>query len=525
MLAQQELVTLLKTLAFSKNLSFDDTLFEKMASIFLKNQDKRPLPNVERLQESTKFADLLTAILQKVSDKRTQLKLASLNFNLEELLENYYTSPKDTRDNSIVQRIAVLSDVFSSSIKAQLCSFETDNTILAERVKKIDERIQPVDAILEKTFRSAIESHQKELMRIALTLHSEQYRIDDKNKEGPVHIIHFYPDFPRASEYLHAYNSDDEDDDAIEFDQTSHGLGAAVYGRGNLTEKEIEVQVNDLQYYEIVTLEKPLHLDDDSENESNELTALSKHLQLITDTAKTLQVQSRKNKIERSEALQQALLTVDTSENLSENTKTFAEILKKKAIQLQQFHALKNSSLTSETLYDLLLKSLTNFLEDSRKSHKMGKGRYLKTTDLVPMPINYVIEELGFDGIVSKFNDSFQRGLVAMDHNFLSKPVINPGKETALKLNHNQLIRLIVKKISQAKKKSEELIEDVFLTTTPLPLIPKGGVGSLLIKPSSLFSLTFFQQPLAIHEGKSSEADETRKLFKNLPFTSKEGRP
>ena len=105
----------------------------------------------------------------------------------------------------------------------------------------------------ETLFRKTFNTQKNTLAKLSLKLHVEQFQKEINEGSGPVHIIHFYEErksdekshigSPRRGEYLQSYDSDDEEDDRLSFDKTSHGIGLGVYGVvACLGDKEIKEQ-------------------------------------------------------------------------------------------------------------------------------------------------------------------------------------------------------------------------------------------------------------------------------------------
>ena len=248
------------------------------------------------------------------------------------------------------------------------------------------------------------------LAKVSLALYSKQCHLEVTNNVGPVHIIHFYnrthwspdeierPCSARSSEHLNTFDSDDEADEVISFDKTNHGLGSGVYGLGLLNESEIATAIDNLNAnYRIFEIRNPLRLVDEQGSgeavlgESARLTELSKYLQRACDGIKKQQYHL---KCSRQDAVHAFL---EKPENIDQ--------LCVYASHLAKFNNLVRRHINAENIYMILTKSITSFY------HAAKKG----TSALVPMPINYVIKQLGFDGIVSSINDCFSRGLIAME--------------------------------------------------------------------------------------------------------------
>lgn len=362
------------------------------------------------------------------------------------------------------------------------------------------------------------EDKNKNLAKASLRLYSARY-IEEAQKDcGAVHIIHFYEGknktfstedrtqplcSPRSSEFLDCYDSDDNDRSrSITFDKTSHGLGSGVYGLGSLTEDQICEAIDERQDdFKIFKIENPLRLVSDTGgetdtpstfselsldisessidvqeappsspglysfqplesyrkrsassfsdlstteiyscdrlSESDQLTQLSKYLQRVGDSVKN----------QRLSATKGSTRAADMGDFFSnpihyQRLFTYAQIL-------CDFDALKKRSLSVTDAYDLLLCSMKEWFSDAHP----------QTAQLVPMPINYVIKKLGYTGIISSRNDTFNRGLIDME------PVSDDGE---------MILKVTVKR---AVRSSNSALWDTSRTITPFK---NGAIGELM---------------------------------------------
>lgn len=172
---------------------------------------------------------------------------------------------------------------------------------------------------------------------------------------------------------------------------------------------KIQDQLERRSHFEIIEIVNPLRLHDTpSINRSEEYTELSKGLQRMADKIKALQFHNAHtaSKITRNEAIQQQLLI--EKEAFDELTMKLLDILSANKTQ-EHF----------DFMSDLLKNAIIQFFEAAKKSDNLG---------FVDMPINYVLKQLGYTGVISSNNDSFNRGLLAMEYISPKKIIISPVK-------------------------------------------------------------------------------------------------
>ncbi|GEM_PF-5952050 len=309
-------------------------------------------------------------------------------------------------------------------------------------------------------------NYKKVITQLSLNLHSKQYD-SDRRKNGPIHIIHFYPQHeePRGAEYAPAYDSDNDndEDDRISYNRmTNHGLGSGIFGRGRLSFSEVEDQLDRQSRFKIIKIEKPFKLANTAE--SHVLTELGKYLQNIMDKVKKLQSIKRNTKValdknQRIRALKRVLRS--SMDNASKG-KFIEEELKIFAIRFSKLTALNKLGLSPHIIYLHLKASLKEFAINSKRKQKSD------VRDKVEMPINYFILNLGFDGVVSNYNDTFNRGLIAMNHD---------------------LPRLLIKNFERTEFK-DDCKNDItqLLTNQSLPAISPGAAGSSPLVSLGIFS-------------------------------------
>ncbi len=271
------------------------------------------------------------------------------------------------------------------------------------------------------------------LMILSLKLHSKQCTSDVSSKNGAIRMIHFYSASStdssikaqhHSSEHLDAFDSSDENDNAISFDKTNHGLGSGVYGLAKLTDEEIQSVVKYRKsYFKIFEIRNPLRLYDDKMlKESDAFSSLSKYLQYACDIIKSEHskiVQNlplhllaartgAKSAQEREHAVRCFFENDQNSHDLSGHAET-----------LLRFKNIRKLHFSTHQMYDILLLSTIEFFVKANR-----KNGYL-----TPMPINYVIKRLGFTGVSSVYNDRFNRGLIAIE-----TPTDEPLLQVGIKL-------------------------------------------------------------------------------------------
>lgn len=245
------------------------------------------------------------------------------------------------------------------------------------------------------------------LAAIYLNAHSDRYRKEFVENASTLHAIHFYDrreedesdslPLPRATEYISGFASEDEMDEYASFDITNHGLGSGIYCVGDLKKEAVTTAMNRASdgsnRYKIVELVNFLKLyDDDSRQikESDILTEISKYLQRCGDELKCCRRDLINRKIDRETEVRAFFEEKDNKKKLNE----FAE-------KLCDFTSIKKNK---DEILAVLLSSMVDWFKST-----------IKDNLFVEMPINFLIKGLGFSGIVSKRNDSFNRGLISFD--------------------------------------------------------------------------------------------------------------
>ena len=253
-----------------------------------------------------------------------------------------------------------------------------------------------------------------QLIRLSLRIHVEKCTLDRDASVGVIRMINFYGREannaePHFSEYLSAFDSDDERDEAVSFNKTNHGLGSGLYGLAYMSSHAIEDAIEKKRCYKIFEIRNPLRLhDSEDSHESNALTELSKYLQVACDQIKLnyyktlrashLNLSGRRTKQESADLRKKAVIDFfhDTPNAL---------LLREHAKILFEFKNIKTIGLKCSEIERILLASTIDFFVGASPFNGI----------LTVMPINYVIKKLGFTGISSADNDSFNRGLIAFE--------------------------------------------------------------------------------------------------------------
>lgn len=434
MLSVDGIHNLLKELAKSQ----DTFLLQTLAAQLFEIHQLRPLPELFQLQDSAKaqvyLLSTVATLNQKIqADEKAQNEIRRYRDELKVIAslepENGAESLKFLVGE--IREHKNLSFSFSLSLKKLILKLNdpiTENYLQSE-LNNLDTMLATFVRDKTQTHVQQIANHfkegtaLKELIELSLTLHSERYISEVKNSAGAVHIIHFYPkeSSPRAAEYLEGYDSDDEKENHHSFNKTSHGLGSGVYGVGKLNPEQIMEKAEKHSCYELIEISNPLRLA--NAKESDYFSEISKGLQFIANKTKELQNISKNQGLKLSREAALHLLIKHAKVDIK---------LIKYAEHLKEFKALDQLSIRKENIRDLLVNCLMQFLNDSKRkdSHPLT---------LVSMPINYLIALLGFDGVVSKMNDRFNRGLIAMDHRLPLVLVKDPNQSSFKKQDIDKL--------------------------------------------------------------------------------------
>ncbi len=305
--------------------------------------------------------------------------------------------------------------MFMNNIRNELTSAaingfkEKSNTILTQRLIAMKSRITLCQ--LDREIDSEI---IEQLIRLSLKIHAEKCTSDRDASAGVIRMINFYGREaknaePHFSEYLSVFDSDDEKDEAVSFNKTNHGLGSGLYGLAYMSSQAIEDAIEKRRCYKIFEIRNPLRLhDSEGSHESNALTELSKYLQVACDEIKStyyktldashLNLSGKRTKKESAHLREKAVIDFfhDTPNELQ---------LREHAKILFEFKNVKKIGLKCSEIEHILLASTIDFFVGASPFNGI----------LTVMPINYVIKKLGFTGISSEYNDSFNRGLIAFE--------------------------------------------------------------------------------------------------------------
>ncbi len=241
------------------------------------------------------------------------------------------------------------------------------------------------------------------LAKIYLNTHADRYRSEFNGNNLTLHAIHFFNSLdrkkgtfsPRASEFTGGFDSDDENSNSNSFNITAHGLGSGVYCVGDLTKEIIDSALQKEQsHYKIIELKNYLRLydevDGNSANESDYMTEISKYLQSAADQLKEYRLEPASQKKNRTEVVFAFFKEKDNNTYINVAAQILSEF--------------KSINKREDELLDILLISMVEWFNSATKANLF-----------VQMPINFLIRRLGFCAMISKLNDSFNRGLISFD--------------------------------------------------------------------------------------------------------------
>jgi len=396
--------------------SIDRFILINLALQIVTNTEFRPLPNPAWLigsQDARKvFGDLIRDTYNDIESQKASAKNNKTQLDLFiQLTKEEIVYKKEDGINSFIPKLEnpMYGDI--SKIKRMLNNYIKSKQLMPffdlyrELCKKYI--LSPFD--IYKLVTSQIPtSYSDPLAKVSLQVYSAEF-VREETPEA--HIIHFYEGIkdkrrgniytgsPRGSEYLSGYDSSDEVSTSS-FVQTNHGIGSGVYGMQHLTKETINDQITSRQAnFCIVSIESPLRLDDGAHYgahlESDTLTRCSRYLMQVGDLVKKEQIASQTTgtKLTREDALNHILAGGTVKATLLEE-----------AQHLSRFKNLAGR-FNQQIIYTLLIGALHRFLQDSKQPDY----------DIVAMPINYLINQLGFTGVISKTNDALNRGLIAMN--------------------------------------------------------------------------------------------------------------
>jgi len=429
---------------------FADFLDEEIAQItavrmIALTQNTFPLPSLDLLTSqdeksqdahyflkdlAEKIRDSLTIEVPPVAEKK-KADIAHLSKYLDQLHSGLL--PGDVLTS--LRNDASIQKDFTERGRIRKLAAENDYKNCVDFIQSMIEcKTNEINKLIPSTIDNILRSKTDEMVEISFSLYSDlcQNELESK-EEGPVHMIHFYEFMPskedcirgnpRKSEFLTAYDSDSESNESIpSFEQTSHGLGSAVYGVAKLDQELMSELISQLKSkksrFKTILITHPLRI---SNEDSDLMTELSKSMQRVVENAKNIQLGLRKSssplrgKISRKKALELALaLDEDILTGMADGfcrMSCFKHYTRKKAC---------------EFIYDALEK----FIKSAKSSH----------SETTPMPINYLITNLGYNGIVSHYNNLFNRGLVAFDPEGTENWNKAPAKGTFLRKNSSSLL-------------------------------------------------------------------------------------
>ena len=460
MITKEELITVLNNCynAIPRvDLTIEDPamLSDKVAEKLIQASLNRPMPRMAELMASTQATDLFKDILIDYSPKLTSLRnsisdLENKIFPIQEKLADLCRRSYD-RDNYLTAKelqgslLAIRKLTFVEkghqflNVTKLLYSKYTDGLSIDHSIEDYTQFIKALKHHLSyfelelniKRDNSPNISHAHLILviSISLQLHSERYQREASAQSVPVNIIHFYSSSnsqserssitPHASEYLEGFDSDNQKHVGISFDKTAHGLGSGVYGLGKMSEELIKRVIEDKSYFAIFEISNPLRLVDVSTNdaaeefvlcESDQLTEISKYLQHVGNDLRSDLITKKKQAlfpsvlhVETSQQDQNILHRIEVVDTYFANDKNRLT-LSEHAASLNKFKNIASLGLLQTNMFELLKKSMVEWFVDAKPTRSR----------LLPMPINYVMQNLGYTGIISENNDKFNRGLIAL---------------------------------------------------------------------------------------------------------------
>ncbi len=451
------------------HIALEDEILEAFAAYLAEKTSARPIPHFDEVLGEAAAGELFFKILNdlwRIQEDRKK-NFEYLSKLIESVLLKIDLGEDFVKVKDFVQKFFKEIDSnkifrFGDQRKLNRCSNQEE---LFSFLNGLQERVNHYN------FNGIYEVFEKDLSKCILKIHSK-YCLQSLNRaiEGsqePVKFIHFYEspfsnlskqseDFrgkPRASEYLKAYNSSDDEEELrrVNFDKTSHGIGSGIYGVAQLSEEMIDEQVEEREsQFCIIELKSPLCLIGE---ETDKYTEISKGLQWIANRVKDKQIEnrSRGNKVTRVEAFNSIL------KEKEEELRSYAAII-------NSFSGVKPKKLLDEEMYAHLCATMLDFLREA--SSKEDKENKANRDEIVPMPINYLVKRLGFKGVVSWQNDVFNRGLIVMD--FEEDPLLSNFAKIEVK-------SIGKKEISSAASKNKK---EILTSNEPLPKnIAMGGSG------------------------------------------------
>jgi hypothetical protein len=389
---EEEIYLTLADVASTEGLSFSEGLLRGLAKSIhaATNESSRPLPDFATVISSEGFRGCFYEILEHAKSQLpdTQVKIDLLGEAKAQL------SPEEDVDWRTIRR-GLRFKVNDSAIWTHLMTAKSQSGLtekMSEVILKLESSQEtyniPPDIL---TF-----GHKSNLTTQTLLAYGVISTQEIQSESEPAHFTHFYPydSQPRSSEYLSTYDSEDESMSAS-FVKTNHGIGSAVYGLSDLVSGgDIQHQINKASHFQFVEVSKPLYMD---ATQSEAYTEVSKWMQrtadAVRDKQRELRLETHGTKITRSAAFDAYLGMPGVQDAFAANSTKLASIT--------------NLGIDEEAAGQVLKDSIADFMESAR--HTKGP--------LVEMPINFVIQRYDFTGVISQYNDTFSRGLIALPSN------------------------------------------------------------------------------------------------------------
>lgn len=380
---------------------------QKLSEGILQATIDRPLPSYDALNTSTEACDVFKVIIQEsiafFHTKKSELALVKNHFDSERAKEVLDSIMFRALINQCINlQLHGIEDTFFLTNETNISWNTFKEGLSQDTLRTQRENIENIFLKLLQRYDQRIDTKTFEIIKtspirqrltsISLALHSKHCVKELNQSTGPVHIIHIHSHYspPRSAEYLSAYDSDDEPELVDSFDKTSHGLGSGIYGLAALSPEELQARIARNSKFKIIKISLPLRLiDNETAHESDQLTIISKTLQRTCDQIRNLQIAEDKSRMAKINAFFSQTKNCANLDDLAKTLCTF-----------------QNINCDQNKISTLLLETIQEFFAHAKRT---------EYNNIVPMPINFMIKKLGFTGIVSTINDSFNRGLIAIE--------------------------------------------------------------------------------------------------------------
>ena len=263
------------------------------------------------------------------------------------------------------------------------------------------------------------ETYLKQIAHIVLQIYSTEYT-DAFAKTGPIHITHFFPitEGRRTAEHIIGYWENSalairsEPNMPGYFSYTSHGIGTGVYGLGEIADPGRILNDDEKESgYCRVRIERPLKLYDPLPGTNLEHTSdLDRYSQIsltLQEICNEIYLSVVKNpNINRIEGFHHVMEQESTKEKITYCLK-----------QLKHLRMIQDDNYPDLQLMTALEASIAEFNENAvlvPRTEGCSSPIYsISGRELLPMPINYLTKQLGYDGVVGELQmNHFSKGLI-----------------------------------------------------------------------------------------------------------------